>query len=55
MISSGIRHVDLRVGVLMHRWPWIGSLADAIRAFKAAMPGPEALTDRLISRGRQPL
>jgi Adenosine deaminase len=44
MTSSGIRHVDLRVGVLMHRWPWIGSLADAIMAFKAAMPGPEALT-----------
>jgi hypothetical protein len=44
MTSSGIRHVDLRVGVRMHRWPWIGSLADAIRAFKAAMPGPEALT-----------
>ena len=44
MTSSGIRHVDLRVGVLMRRWPWIGSLADAIRAFKAAMPGPDALT-----------
>ena len=44
MTSSGIRHVDLRVGVLMHRWPWIGSLADAIRAFRAAMPGPDALT-----------
>ena len=44
MTSSGIRHVDLRVGVLMRRWPWIGSLADAIRAFKAAMPSPEALT-----------
>lgn len=44
MTSSGIRHVDLRVGVLMHRWPWIGSLADAIRAFKAAMPGLDALT-----------
>ena len=34
MTSSGIRHIDLRVGVLMHRWPWTGSLADAIRAFK---------------------
>ena len=44
MTSSGVRHVDLRVGVLMHRWPWIGSLADAIRAFKAAMPRPAALT-----------
>ena len=44
MTSSGIRHVDLRIGVRMHRWPWIGSLADAIRAFNAAMPGPEALT-----------
>jgi adenosine deaminase len=44
MSGSGIRHVDLRVGVLMHRWPWIGTLADAIGAFKAAMAGPEALT-----------
>jgi hypothetical protein len=33
--GSGIRHIDLRVGVLMHRWPWIGSLADAVGAFKA--------------------
>jgi len=44
MSGSGVRHVDLRVGVRMHRWPWIGTLADAIGAFKAAMPGPEALT-----------
>jgi hypothetical protein len=44
LTSSGIRHVDLRVGVRMHRWPWIGSLADAIGAFKAAMPRPAALT-----------
>lgn len=44
MTSSGIGHVDLRVGVLMHRWPWIGSLADAIGAFKAALPGPDTLT-----------
>jgi adenosine deaminase len=44
MTSSGIGHVDLRVGVLMHRWPWIGNLADAIGAFRAALPGPEALT-----------
>lgn len=44
MTSSGIRHVDLRVGVLMHRWPWIGTLADAIGAFRAGLPGPEALS-----------
>jgi len=44
MTSSGIRHVDLRVGVLMHRWPWIGSLADAIGAFGAGLPGPDTLT-----------
>jgi adenosine deaminase len=44
MTGSGIRHVDLRVGVLMHRWPWIGSLPDAIGAFTSALPGPGALT-----------
>jgi hypothetical protein len=44
MTSSGIRHVDLRVGVLMHRWPWIGTLADAIGAFQAGLPGPDTLT-----------
>ena len=44
MTSSGIRHVDLRVGVLMHRWPWIGTLADAIDAFQAGLPGPDTLT-----------
>ena len=53
MTSSGIGHVDLRVGVLMHRWPWIGSLADAIGAFRAALPGPDD-ADRLVPRGRQP-
>jgi hypothetical protein len=42
--SSGIRHVDLRVGVIMHRWPWIGSLADATGAFRAELPGKDALT-----------
>lgn len=44
LASSGIRHVDLRVGVLMHRWPWIGGLADAIGAFRSALPGPDTLT-----------
>jgi hypothetical protein len=44
MTSSGIGHVDLRVGVLMRRWPWIGSLADAIGAFRAALPAPGTLT-----------
>jgi Adenosine deaminase len=44
MTSSGIRHVDLRVGVLMHRWPWIGGLAGAIGAFRSALPAPNALT-----------
>jgi adenosine deaminase len=44
MTSSGIGHVDLRVGVLMHRWPWIGSLVGATGAFRAALPGPAALT-----------
>ena len=44
MTSSGIGHVDLRVGVLMHRWPWIGSPADAIGAFRAGLPGPDTLT-----------
>lgn len=44
MTSSGIGHVDLRVGVLMRRWPWITSLPDAIGAFRAALPGPGTLT-----------
>jgi adenosine deaminase len=44
MANSGIRHVDLRVGVLMHRWPWIGTLADAIGALLAGLPGPDTLT-----------
>lgn len=44
MSSSGIRHLDLRVGVLMRRWPWIGCLADAIGAFTAELPAAEALT-----------
>lgn len=44
MTSSGICHVDLRVGVLMHRWPWIGTLADAIGALRAGLPGPDTLT-----------
>jgi adenosine deaminase len=44
MTSSGIRHVDLRVGVLMRRWSWIGNLADAIETFKVELPGPEPLT-----------
>jgi adenosine deaminase len=44
MTSSGIRHVDLRVGVLMHRWPWIGTLADAIGALRAGLPGLDTLT-----------
>ncbi len=44
MTSSGIRHVDLRVGVLMHRWPRVGTLADAIGAFRAGLPGPDTLT-----------
>jgi adenosine deaminase len=44
MANSGIRHVDLRVGVLMHRWPWIGTLADAIGALRAGLPGPDTLT-----------
>ena len=44
MTGSGISHVDLRVGVLMHHWPWIGSLTEAIGAFDGEMPGPETLT-----------
>lgn len=44
MTGSGIRHFDLRVGVLMHRWPWIGTLADAIGAFRAGLPGRDTLT-----------
>jgi adenosine deaminase len=28
----------------MHRWPWIGTLADAIGALRAGLPGPETLT-----------
>lgn len=44
MTSSGIRHVDLRVGVLMRRWPWIGSLSDAIMVFRSELPNPETLT-----------
>jgi hypothetical protein len=44
MTGSGIGHVDLRVGVIMRRWPWIASLADAIGAFRAELPGPDTLT-----------
>jgi hypothetical protein len=44
MTGSGIGYVDLRVGVIMRRWPWIASLADAIRAFRAELPGPDTLT-----------
>jgi hypothetical protein len=44
MTGSGIGHIDLRVGVIMRRWPWIASLADAIRAFRAELPGPDTLT-----------
>jgi adenosine deaminase len=44
MTRSGIGHLDLRVGVLMHRWPWIATLADAIGAFRDRLPGPESLT-----------
>jgi len=44
MTGSGVSHVDLRVGVIMHRWPWITSLPDAVTAFRAAMPGPDTLT-----------
>jgi adenosine deaminase len=44
MTSSGIGHVDLRAGVIMHRWPWIGSLADAIGAIRAELPGRDRLT-----------
>jgi hypothetical protein len=44
LVSSGIGHVDLRVGVLMRRWPWIGSLADATGAFRSGLPGPGTLT-----------
>jgi hypothetical protein len=44
MTGSGIGHVDLRVGVVMGRWPWIGSLAEAIQAFQAALPGRGTLT-----------
>ncbi len=39
MTSSGVTHVDLRIGVMMRRWPWINSLADAITAFRAGLPG----------------
>jgi cytosine/adenosine deaminase-related metal-dependent hydrolase len=39
MTSSGVTHVDLRIGVIMHRWPWINSLTDAITAFRAELPG----------------
>jgi adenosine deaminase len=44
MTGSGVNHVDLRVGVIMHRWPWITSLPDAVTTFRAAMPGPDTLT-----------
>jgi adenosine deaminase len=44
MTSSGIGHVDLRVGVIMGRWPWIGSLADAIEPFRAELHGRDTLT-----------
>jgi len=44
MTSSGIGHVDLRVGVILRRWPWIASVADAIGAFRAGLPGPDTLT-----------
>ena len=44
MTGSGIDHVDLRVGVIMRRWPWITSIADAITAFRAELPARDALT-----------
>jgi hypothetical protein len=44
MTGSGISHLDLRVGVIMRRWPWITSIADAITAFRAALPVRDALT-----------
>jgi hypothetical protein len=44
MTGSRIGHVDLRVGVVMRRWPWITSLADAITAFRAELPDRDALT-----------
>lgn len=47
MTGSGISHVDLRIGVIMRRWPWITSIADAIGAFRAALPG-DALTVRFL-------
>ena len=53
MTSSGVAHVDLRIGVIMRRWPWINSPADAITAFRAELPGGRA--GRLIPRRGQPL
>jgi len=44
MSSAGISHVDLRIGLIMHRWPWITDLDDAIGAFRAALPSPDTLT-----------
>jgi hypothetical protein len=38
MTSSGIRHVDLRVGVLMHRWPWIGTWPTPLMPSKPGYP-----------------
>jgi adenosine deaminase len=43
MISSDVSHLDLRIGTVMRRWPWIGSLTDAIETFRAELPG-DALT-----------
>ena len=39
MTSSGVSHLELRIGTVMRRWPWITSLADAVGAFRAALPG----------------
>jgi adenosine deaminase len=41
MTRSGIAHADLRIGVVMRRWPFLGSVADIVGAFRAALP-PDA-------------
>jgi Adenosine deaminase len=44
MTSSGVGHVDLRVGVLTRRWPWLGGPADLIEAFRGELAVHGALT-----------
>ncbi len=44
MSRSDVDHIDLRVGVVTSRWPWIRDLADAIEIFRDELANYDALT-----------